>query len=194
MPPVFSPSSRRRLLLALLGLPLAMPRAATAAGFVYRPIGLRLYQSDEVLRDRVPGGPSRLGSYVHEISHALREALTAETAGAGFSGALVVMLRPGAQARHWLVAPTPLATVEQRVRQALSSRPSPPVQNGALAFAVRFDAWGGGAAPALADGELPTPEEWKAALGGPARYPMQDADLVKVWPPDRHIAAPAGGR
>ena len=153
--------------------------SASAADFVYRPVGLKLYQSDEVVRDRVPGGPMKLGGYVHGLSHALREVLSARAAGAGFAGAAVVIVEPGQQARCWLVTSVGLpADLRSALLQALDKVPAPTVQNGPLALAMKFEAWGGAATP----GEtLPTPAEWLAVLGGPAQSPLADAQLDRLW-------------
>lgn len=151
----------------------------SAADFVYRPVGLKLYQSDEVVRDRVPGGPMKLGAYVHGLSHALREVLSARTAGTGFAGAAVVIVEPGRQARCWLVTSAGLpADLRSGLLQALDKVPAPTVQNGPLALAMKFEAWGGAGTP----GEtLPTPAEWLPVLGGPAQSPLADAQLDRLW-------------
>jgi hypothetical protein len=150
-----------------------------AADFVYRPVGLKLYQADEVVRDRVPGGPIKLGGYVHGLSHALRDGLSARAAGAGFAGAVVVIVRPGQQSRCWLTTSTALpADLRSSLLQALDKVPAPTVQNGPLALAMKFEAWGGAGTP----GEtLPTPAEWLPVLGGPAQSPLADAQLDRLW-------------
>lgn len=151
----------------------------SAADFVYRPVGLKLYQSDEVVRDRIPGGPMKLGGYVHGLSHALRETLSARAVGAGFAGAAVVIVEPGQQARCWLVTSAGLpADLRSSLLQALDKVPAPTVQNGPLALAMKFEAWGGAGNP----GEtLPTPAEWLPVLGGPAQSPLTDTQLDRLW-------------
>ena len=150
-----------------------------AAGFVYRPVGLKLYQADDVVRDRVPGGPIKLGGYVHGLSHVLRDGLSARPAGAGFAGAVVVIVQPGQQSRCWLVTSTELPTdLRGALIQALDKVPAPTVQNGPLALAMKFEAWDGAGAQSEA---LPTPAEWVPVLGGTAKAPLQDADLDKLW-------------
>ncbi|WP_374680340.1 hypothetical protein [Hydrocarboniphaga effusa] len=165
----------------LLGLCVAST-SIRAAGFVYRPVGLKLYQADEVVRDRVPGGPIKLGGYVHGLSHVLRDSLSARPAGSGFAGAVVVIVRPGQQSRCWLLTSAELpADWRNALVQALDKVPAPTVRNGPLALAMNFEAWGGaGAQPAQPEG-LPTPPEWLSVLGGPAQAPLQDADLGRLW-------------
>ena len=167
----------------LLGL-CAASTSIYAAGFVYRPVGLKLYQADEIVRDRVPGGPIKLGGYVHGLSHVLRDGLSARPAGAGFAGAVVVIVRPGQQSHCWLLTSIELpADLRSALLQALDKVPAPSVQNGPLALAMKFEAWGGaGTQPEL----LPTPAEWASVLGGPAQAPLQDADLDKLWNAPRH--------
>ncbi|MDB5970663.1 MAG: hypothetical protein JWQ90_3113 [Hydrocarboniphaga sp.] len=175
-------SGPRMRCLAMALVLLALPSLGTAADFVYRPVGLKVYQADDVIRARVPGGPSQLGAYVHGISHTLRDVLTQGAAGPGFGAAVLVVVMPGQQSRKWILTPAQLPSdLMDRIQQAVDKLAAPLVQNGPVAFAVQFEAWGGGPLPSATAPELPTPVAWLRALGAQARYPMQDADLAKVW-------------
>ena len=172
----------RSLILAILLM--VSPSLGGAADFVYRPVGLKIYQADEVVIARVPGGPMRLGVYVHSISRELRELFEARGAGGGFGAAIVVIARPGQLSRHWVLARTELPTdLRSAIQNAVDSLPTPTVRNGPVAFAVMFEAWGGGPLPTVPKPALPTPVEWLRALEKQAQYPMQDSDLDRVWLP-----------
>lgn len=174
-----------RFALALL-LVAWLPLRAAAADFVYRPVGISLYQDPATVRARVPGGPSALGGYVHGLSHVLREALT--PAGTpGFAGAAVLILRPGQTPCAWLVQPGALPdAVQARIESGLRDVAVPRL-DGALALALRFEAWGGDgggdgrrADPAAA---RPLPAAWQARLGATAGAPLDDAALDSLCAP-----------
>lgn len=159
------------------------PGPGAAADFVFRPVGIKIYQADAAIESRVPGGPMRLGVYVHSLSRELREIFEARPAGEGFGGAIVVIARPGPQTRHWLLTSTALpAALESAIHEALATVRGPTVRDGPIAFALLFEAWGGHwtAPPAPA---LPTPPEWFERLGQAAQYPLDDADLDRIWAP-----------
>jgi hypothetical protein len=166
---------------AVAVLLLLMAQAGWTAGFAYRPVGIKIYQAEDIVRARVPGGPVTLGPYVHGLSHVLRNTLT-PTSGEGFGAALVMIIQPGQQVRHWLVTAADLSPeLVAEIERAVATVPAPTVQDGPLAFALKFEARGGGPLPDPAEPELPTPAAWQPVLGGAARFPMQDADLAKLW-------------
>lgn len=169
----------------LMAIVLLAPSSITMAApeSPYRPTGTKLYQSDEVFQSRVPGGAMKLGSFVHSLSQALGQVLSSSAPGQGFGGAVVVIIKPGQQFRHWVVTPTPLATeLEEALDRSLDKVSPPTVQNGPVVVAMEFDAWGGGKdKPKIAAPRMPTPAEWQAILGHPAQKPMQDSDIERLW-------------
>lgn len=174
--------SRPGLALALLLVAWLPLRAAAAADFVYRPVGISLYQDPATVRARIPGGPSALGGYVHGLSHVLREALT--PAGTpGFAGAAVLILRPGQTPCAWLVQPGTLPdAVQARIESGLRGVAVPRL-DGALALALRFEAWGGDGRRADPAAARPLPAAWQARLGATAGAPLDDAALDSLCTP-----------
>lgn len=73
--------------------------AMATAGFSYRPVGMKIYQADDVIEAHVPGGGMNLGGFVHNLSHALHDVLESRQPGAGFSGAVVIIIKPRQSSR-----------------------------------------------------------------------------------------------
>jgi hypothetical protein len=178
------PVQRRRPLgaiaLTLCGLLIA--GAAAAAELAYRPTALSLYQPEAVLKARVDN--RLLAGYVHEVSGAARAVFSSAPRGPGVTGAIVVAVKPGGGSRVWLVLgdnTLATATAEALVRRAGALAPLA-VQNGPVAFALNFEAWGGGKPITTAQQPRPVPEDWARAIAGVPDAVLPDAALAKLWP------------
>jgi hypothetical protein len=141
---------------------------------------LVLYQPNEVLVARLGSDAGPLGGYIKQIE--IRESTVFANAGQhpGTSGAIVVAVRPGKQSRAWIVLGSnsiPAALVSQIKAEAEAVLPVS-VQRGPVAFAILFDAWGGGQPVTDAAHPIPVPPEWRGSV--PEMLP--DGPLSRVWP------------
>jgi hypothetical protein len=174
-----APLLARRLALAGAAIiPLDVGVAIAAEPFAVKKVVL--YQPNEVLVDRLGNDAGPFGNYIKQIE--IREATVFANAGQhpGASGAIVVAIRPGKQSRAWIVLGSnslPAALVSQIKAEAETVLPVS-VQRGPVAFAVLFEAWGGGQPITDAAHPVPIPLEWRAA----APEMLPDRPLSRVWP------------
>jgi hypothetical protein len=67
-----------------------------------------------------------------------------------------------------------------QIQSAAQAVPPPVVQNGPVAFAMIFNAWGGGAPIADARHPVPMPQAWTQGAPGPELVP--DGVFTRIWP------------
>ena len=70
----------------------------------------------------------------------------------------------------------------QRLKSSIEGIAALPVYIGPVAFAITFDAWGGGKAVTTAEDPAPIPDEWRAANSGPGPVVVPDGVLDVIWP------------
>jgi hypothetical protein len=121
-----------------------------------------LYQPNNVLTARL-GDPKPLAGYIKRIEHGLAKTLAAAPAPRGFSAAEVVAVKPGPSSHAWLVSrshlPDGLATALDAAAEAV---PPVTVQGGPIAFAIVFEAYGGGGKKVVDKAHpIPIPREWR---------------------------------
>ena len=137
---------------------------------------ITLYLPGEVIEPRVPAGT--LASYIE----ALKEKATSAFSGhshAGVSGVAIVMIRPGQEARSWIVTGTPIQPeIREAIEQGLETVKAPDVSGGPVVFGLVFSAWGGGEPPPGMP--MPVPESWQV-LSGPEGRLMDDAFFNEAW-------------
>jgi hypothetical protein len=172
----------RRLFLTSAGAMAAVGGTGAAAGpnpFVVTTVVL--YLPDRALRERGPP-PEALADYIKSLEARANAVLAALPGGRGVSGAVVVGLKPPARSRIWVMAgeKSREAELTAALKAPLESV-SPPAVQGFNAFALNFDAWGGGSAlfPSSSP-PVPVPEEWRRAL--PHGGILPDAVFRAIWP------------
>lgn len=141
---------------------------------------LSLYLPDDVMAQRGPP-TSLLAPYVRALIAAADKAISALPPGRGASGAFVVALKPPGRSRVWIMIGDPARQAEftALLKGPLEAVPAPGGVRDVNAFAISFNAWGGGAP--LASASLPVPDEWRRALpkGGGV---LPDDALRGAWP------------
>lgn len=153
---------------ALVPAPVPMPPPGlepTGPAFVQKSIVL--YQPNEILEARL-GDPRPLAAYIRRIDKALAKTLAAAPPMHGFSAAEVIAVKPGASSHAWLVSHSKIpATLAAQLDEAAQSVAPVPVQGGPIAFAIIFNAFGGGGKPVIdAAHPIPIPREWRTNATG----------------------------
>jgi hypothetical protein len=148
-------------------IPSEPPIQATApsprqAGF--RQVSVLFYQPDAVLKARL-GPDAKLDGYIRHVDRAAASALAKATAP-GFKAALVIAVKPGGTSRAWLVSTGKIApALRDDLTLAAEAVTPPAVQGGPVAFAIIFDAFGGGGKPVVdAAHPIPIPPEWRGKI------------------------------
>ncbi|OYV40033.1 MAG: hypothetical protein B7Z81_02540 [Acidocella sp. 20-61-6] len=163
-------------------LPVAPAEAgSTVAEPAFRATSVALYEPQTVLEARL-GSTAAFNAYIRQLADRLAAVFVAAPAGPGASAALVVGIKPGDQTRFWVVehgdALSP-ALVTQ-IKAAAADVPAIPVRGGPIAFAILFNAWGGG--PPVTDSAhpIPIPPAWLAGSTGKEQVP--DGVFARIWP------------
>ena len=134
-----------------------------------------LLQPDPVLQARVPDIDA-LAAYIQALQAQARVSVPGP--GAANSGFIVVALRPGGRSNAWLDFDDPLNEgVSEALVKRLRAVTVPPVQGGAVVFALKVGIWGGKESSRVA----PAPAEWRdaAAKAGHALEPGELA--LSIW-------------
>ncbi len=145
------------------------PAFALASAVLYQP-------GEAMLRRGLPADV--LAGYMKSLVAKADEVLGGSPPTAGVSGALVVALKPPARSRLWIMAGDKAREPElaSLLKGPLESAPSPSV-TGFIAFAINFDAWGGGRRLVF---PMPIPDEWRRAMSHSGVLP--DDVLKVIWP------------
>jgi len=140
----------------------------------------RLYQADEVLRERV-ASIEEFAAYTRRVVEEATKYLGTLPPGPGQALTLVIAVRPGREFRLWAdtdpvpLGPEVVAALQDHVR-ALAA---PEVHTGPVAFAAHMLLWGG---PADGESCFPfIPREWQEACAGQGGI-IPDAPLAQLWP------------
>ncbi len=122
-----------------------------------------LYQPNDILTARL-GDAKPLAAYIRRIDQALTKTLEAARPTRGFSAAEVIAVKPGPSSHAWLVSRGKIpAALAAQLDAAAQSVPPIPVQGGPIAFAIVFNAFGGGGKPVIdAAHPIPIPHEWRS--------------------------------
>jgi hypothetical protein len=182
---------RRAALSFLLSPPLnvasrtarAAPPGAVFNGGPYQVHSVLFYQPPAVLVARLGAhSEPQMGAYIARINAAVAPLFAAAPPQPGVTGALVIGLKPGGAVRTWIAEhpgalPDALAAT---IESTIDALPPVPVQNGPVAFAIRFDAWGGGAPITDAAHPAPVPDAWLKVATGPETVP--DGVFARIWP------------
>jgi hypothetical protein len=167
---------------AMVKIQLAPPAVAASAGpFQMRSVAL--YQNNATLVARLGANGARsLATYVGQIRARLTALLAAVPPQPGVTAALVVGVKPDGAVRTWIVAPAGglSPALAAQIQSAALAVPPVVVQNGPIAFAIIFNAWGGGAPITDQTHPVPLPTEWTAGATGPELLP--DGVFARIWP------------
>ncbi len=148
----------------------------------YQQKSVVLYQPDDVLLARLGmEGQNSVPAYIGRINTALTGVFSKAPAQSGVTAAIVLGVKPGGAVRAWIVAPPGAFSDDftAQLQAAAQAVPPLPVQNGPVALAIIFNAWGGG--PPLPSGtNPPTPKEWMAGAKGAEAVP--DGVFARIWP------------
>jgi len=137
-----------------------------------------LYLPAPIIEQRVPA--TVLGGYIQDMRTRASVEFSGLPAQRGVSGAVVVMVQPGRQARVWLATGAPMPTeTRSAIEKALAEVAPPEVVGGPVVFGLLFSAWGGGAPP---EGmPMPIPATWRAVSGHAEGRVMDDDYYAEVW-------------
>jgi hypothetical protein len=159
---------------------------APPQGFVVDSIVL--YQPNDVLAQRLPGGPDQLAAYIKQLQAVLTDyfanAKTPETLHS------VVAIRSGNRSRVWFISSTHSGKTTElaSLRQKLEAINPVDVKDGPVAFVISGSIAGGDGKHSKADKnfQLPMPQEWQDAgknLKPPVLVP--DGYLDVIWPEEK---------
>lgn len=142
---------------------------------------LILYQSDEILKERLATGADMLAKYAMRIEAEANKIFLSTNPSQRYSGAVVITVKPGGQSRVWLaLGDNDLPdTLKNTLLEKLTAIKSIPVKKGPIAFALKFDAWGGGKP---LEETFPIPDEWRKVMKNQADSIIPDAPLAILWP------------
>jgi hypothetical protein len=167
---------------AILSACSSPPPPGPAMSAVYQQKSVVLYQPDDVLLARLGmDGQNSVPAYIGRINTVLTGVFSKAPAQSGVTAAIVLGVKPGGAVRAWIVAPPGAFSDDftAQLQAAAQAVPPLPVQNGPVALALIFNAWGGG--PPLPSGtNPPTPKEWMAGAKGAEAVP--DGVFARIWP------------
>ena len=147
------------VILALLITGQSLVWAESNGAFV--STSLTLYQPDAALRTRIGNDVAPLGSYVLALTTIADRAFSSVPHAPGVTGSIVVAVKPGGLSRFWLVLGNnelPKGLQEALLKELASVKPLA-VNNGPVAFAINFDAWGGGQTNLAPNEPFPYPRD-----------------------------------
>ena len=145
---------------------------------------ITLPQSDDILQIRL-ASTKEIAAYVKQIEFAAKESFQLLSKPQPTTGAIVVAVKPGYQARFWLLSSEyPINTDISQDFQARFDKIRPmTVQQGPIAFSINFTINGGGKPLKMEGNHMPIPEEWrKAAEKSSGSLTIPDGYLALVWP------------
>jgi len=177
-PPVAAPPARPIAVLRPASPPVA-GKVSMPPHPAFRQLSVVFYQPDAVLRARLGDDTAPLAAYVRKIDGGAAAVLRTIPNAPGFQAALVIALKPGGTSHAWFVTKRKLPPdVAPQLIAAAQAVPPLSVQGGPVAFAIIFNAFGGGG-PAVTDAKhpIPIPPEWRKGvapltLQGPAPAPL----------------------
>ena len=151
-------------------------RKSPVPGPAWAMHSITLYLPGEVIEPRVPA--NTLAGYIEALKGRAATGFSAHS-HAGVSGVIIVMIKPGQEARSWIVTGTPIQTeIRESLEQSLEAVKAPDVPGGPVVFGLVFSAWGGGTLPPGMP--MPVPESWQV-LSGPEGGLMDDAFFNEAW-------------
>jgi len=156
----------------------------TAKGFATDNVVL--YQPDDDLRERLPGGDvTDLANYIKQIQAVCTKFFATTTKPENFT--IVVAIRPGKRSRVWFISSTlpPTDLSREPLRKKLDAISACDVRGGPVAFAIVAQLAGGnGKIPKASDKDFspPIPKEWSDAQLPKNPGPLPGCYLDVIWP------------
>ena len=137
-----------------------------------------LYLPASIIEQRVSAPVA--GEYIKDLDARALSEFSEQPEQNGVSGAVVVMVKPGGQARVWLATGGPMEPAAQTaIEKALAEVPPPKVVGGPVVFGLLFSAWGGGTPPVGLP--MPTPAAWHILSGDAGGRVMDDRYYEEAW-------------
>jgi hypothetical protein len=138
-----------------------------------------LLQAGSIIEQRVEGGASAMGDYVHRLGEAATEAVRANPQQIPSAGFIVVAARPGGKTHAWFDFKPPLASkTTEALTRVVETVPPAPVKSGDLVFALRVSIWSEKPPAAYA----PSPQEWRDAAKQAGHKLEIEALVDQLWP------------
>ena len=167
------------LFASLAALAQTEPSASFAKDFIW------LISPTGVIESRTGRSAEPISDYILRIEAEARAHFVSSASRVPISGALFIAVRPGYASKVWVEvgAPgLPADDVAILIKRIEALKPMP-VKDGPIAFAVSFQAWGGGTKLVAPQGlPLPLPAEWVEALNNIGGGMLPDDALKIVWP------------
>ncbi|MGA2053173.1 MAG: hypothetical protein ABSH19_07670 [Opitutales bacterium] len=165
--------------IALLFFILAVSLPAAAAAQSYRLLSIALYQTNEVMAQRV-GTSVDLVSYVKALNAAAAGYFDARPKGTPGLLDIVVAFKPSGKSKVWLMPQNTTLDNPAGLALRLQAVPAPKPVGGPIAFCLHASLWGG--TEATPPTHPPYPKEWLDASTAslkPLRIP--DDVLTVIW-------------
>jgi hypothetical protein len=174
----FTPDMPQRQFTFVVPVRVTAVQGPESGAFAYQMRRIVLYQPNGVLLARACN-PQFMANYVEQINAAMDALFSASAPGTGANAALVLGVKPSGAVRAWLVDPDGNlpADLQARIIAAAQAVPPMPVQQGPVAIALVFSAWGGST---VAVPQVPLPDAWTQAAGSGAEVP--DGVFQRIWP------------
>ena len=152
-------------------------QAQTATAPVVQRFGVVLLQPDAQMQERVQNMDA-MASYLKAVEAAVAR-VTAQAGWAPNAGFVVLVVRPGPEARVWWDGQQPLPAAQQQALVAAVAALQPfVVRRGPVVVALKLG-WGGAPEPQR---RAPAPPEWKAVAQAAGRaLPLEDL-VAAAWP------------
>jgi hypothetical protein len=169
---------RALILPALLALSLAFVSTARAAS--YQMIEIGLYQTNDVLTQRMGNDANSLATYVKALNAAGAAYTDAQHSGIPSVVDIVVAFKPSGATKVWIVDDRKAIAAPGAFAQKLESIHPPKSSNGPVAFSIHVSLWGGNDSNQQ-NYRPPLPAEWQQAAKSTAAPVPVDDILSTVW-------------
>ena len=153
--------------------------ASTARAESYRLLSIGLYQTNDVLTERLSDA-SLLADYIKKLNWAASTYLDTIQSRKPAVIEIVVAFTPSGESKVWIIAPGEKFDAERGLTQELEKVAAPHAQGGPVAFCILASLWNAPDEKKLSQPGIPS--QWQDAaktLGKPAHLP--DDVLPLVW-------------
>jgi hypothetical protein len=146
---------------------------------VFKPITIFLYQPDEVLKARLPGGAAVLSAYIQRVQGTVGVWYTGQPISAPGPRTLLIAVGAGKRFQMWLLPETVVDPVEPRMLSGiLKIIPPPDIRNGAVIFGLHYTIAEQVTAPPPTP---PVPVEWREAAQKLSGQAEVEAVVLHLW-------------
>ncbi len=142
------------------------------------PAGSHYYQNEEQLKTRVSA--DELAWFDRRVGHVVEDHFAETPASDGEALTVFCAVRPGLHAKFWVVCqPDEMPSGSHKLLLRRLAALKPPKVSGAVAWAQKFELWGGTGEPSHF---ARMPSEWAVALPTKSSPVIPDIILDHVWP------------